>query len=72
MAGKRKARIAYYEDVKEALADHMRTTETGIRVLPGLTDVQKDKLVASVRKDYARLVKQVDQNLVIAQNNLTR
>ena len=68
MAGKRKARIAYYEDVKEALALHMRTTETGIRDLPSLSDVQKDKLIASVRKDHAKLVKQVDYNLAIAKN----
>jgi hypothetical protein len=68
MAGKRKARIAYYEGVKEALADHMRTTETGIRNLPRLTAIEKDKLIASVRKHHVKLLEQVDQNLAIEMN----
>jgi hypothetical protein len=72
MAGKRKARIAYYEGVKEALAEHMRTTETGIRDLPRLSATEKDKLVASVRKHHAKLLKQVDQNLAIEMSEESR
>ena len=66
MAGKRKARIAYYEGVKNALEDHIRKTEEGIRGLPRLSEEQKKKLVSSVRKHHRKLVKQVDLNMAIA------
>jgi hypothetical protein len=66
MVGKRESRIAYYEGVKEALAEHLRATEEGIRRLPQLSNPQKEKLLEAVRKDHRKLLKRVDQNLAEA------
>lgn len=63
MAGKKEARIAYYRGVKEALTEHMATTETGLRALPGLEEKELDKVVASVRKRHEKLLKEIDQHL---------
>jgi hypothetical protein len=41
----------------------MATTEMGLRQLSGLSDAEKDKIVASVRKRHERLLKEVDRKL---------
>jgi hypothetical protein len=63
MSSKRDARVDYYRGVRDALNEHMATTEMGLRQLSGLSDAEKDKIVASVRKRHERLLKEVDRKL---------
>lgn len=39
--GQSQSWVSYYEGVKRALYDHMRTIETGLRTLPGLSEEEK-------------------------------
>jgi hypothetical protein len=61
MSKKREARIAYYQGLKEALSQHIAETEKGLRALPGLSAKKIDKLVATVRKQHAKLSSRIDR-----------
>jgi hypothetical protein len=63
MAGKHKARITYLDGARQALLDHMQTTEDGIRRLLATNPAQADRIISSVRKRHDKLIKQLDREI---------
>jgi hypothetical protein len=55
--------MQYYEGVREAMLEHVRTTEEGIRKLEGVEPAKIEKLVADVHKRHEKLLKRVDRQI---------
>ena len=67
MTAKRKTRIAYYEGAIDALEQHLKTTESGLRSLTDVSADKIDELVAAVRKDHKKLVAKISQRAAVEQ-----
>lgn len=65
MKDKRKARIAYYEGIRQAALEQFRVTEEGLRKLEGLKPTQIERIVADVHKRHQKLLKRIDEHLEV-------
>ncbi len=66
---KSEMRLAYLHGIKDALNEHMMTTEAGMRALPEIKEKQVDAIVASVRKRHDKLVERIDRQIAKARSN---
>jgi hypothetical protein len=64
MSAKRKARLAYYEGIKDAMVENLAVTEQGLRDLEGMSEAKVEKIVASLRKLHEKLMKQIDRQIL--------
>lgn len=60
MTDKRQARLTYLAKVRSAMVKLRTDTEKGLRELPGLSEAELSKLVASVDKRHVKMLKKID------------
>lgn len=63
MNNKRDARLNYYEGIRQAMMEHIKTTEEGIRNLEGVKSSKIEKLVADIHKEHEKLLKRIDREI---------
>jgi ferritin-like metal-binding protein YciE len=60
---KRTARLSYYEGIKQAASDHLKTTEEGLRKLEGVSPTKVETIVADLHKAHRKLLKRLDRQI---------
>lgn len=63
MTDKHQARLTYLGKVRSAMVELRTDTEEGLRKLPGLSDAKLGKLIASVEKRHAKMLKKIDAQI---------
>jgi hypothetical protein len=63
MDNKRAARLTYYEGVRQATLDHIKTTEEGIRKLEGVKPAKIEKLIADLHEQHEKLLRRIDRHI---------
>ncbi len=63
MVDKREARLLYYRGVRDALVEHVRKTEDGLRALTGIEPGDAKKLISAVQKRHDKLLQKIDTKI---------
>ena len=60
MVNKRDASLLYYRGVRDAMAEHVRKTEDGLRALTGVEAGDAERLISAVQKRHDKLLQKID------------
>jgi len=63
MVNKRDARLLYYRGIREAMVEHVKKTEDGLRAVTGLEPGDAKKLISAVQKRHAKLLQKIDSKI---------
>jgi recombinational DNA repair protein RecR len=63
MNNKREARSKYYQGLREAMVEHIKTTEQSLRKLPGIEPAKLEKITLDLQKQHEKLLKRIDRHI---------